>query len=132
MVNYRILNRLMPITKEEKELLEGNGQIDRRLYMSKNADRIKSRLLLEKGKLIDIRPHTRFVEFPEHDHDYIEVVYMCAGSTTHVIDGKEIRLEEGELLFLSRHARHAIRYAEEGDIGVNLIVLPEFFREWNP
>lgn len=129
MVNYQILNRLMPITGEEKELLEGRGQIDRKLYMLEDADQIRSRFLLEKGKLIDIRPHTRFVEFPEHDHDYIEVVYMCSGSTTHIIDGRVVRLEEGELLFLSRHARHSIRYAGEGDVAINLIVLPEFFRD---
>ncbi len=39
---------------------------------------------------------------------------MCLGSTTHIINGKEVLLSEGELLFLSRNARHSIRTAAEG------------------
>ncbi len=31
----------------------------------------------EDGKLIQIRTHTRFVHFPVHNHNFVEVVYMC-------------------------------------------------------
>jgi len=127
MVDYRILNKLKPISEEEKEMMRADNKINRRLYMADAGDLINSRLLLEKGKLITVRPHIRFVEFPEHSHDYIEVVYMCAGTTTHIVNGKKIDLCEGELLFLSRHAKHSILYANESDIAVNFIILPEFF-----
>jgi AraC-like DNA-binding protein len=116
----------MPITEEENKILH-SGVIDRNLYMSGGTDVVNSKLLLEKGKLISLRPHTRFAEFPEHSHDYIEVVYMCLGSTTHIINGREVRLSEGELLFLSRNARHSIKTATENDIAINFIILPEFF-----
>ena len=43
--------------------------------------------LLERGKLIDIRPHTRFIRFPAHSHNYVEMIYMCQGSTVHTING---------------------------------------------
>ena len=57
---------------------------------------IDSKRLLQKGKLIQVRPHTRFVHFPQHTHNYIEVIYMCQGSTTHILNGSEVVLEEGE------------------------------------
>ncbi len=133
MVDYRILKKLTPITAEEKEILAGGNKINPKLYMTAGGDAredvVSSRLMLEKGKLITARTHTRFVDFPEHSHDYIELVYMCSGSTRHIIGGREVQLAEGELLFLSRRAKHAIRRAEESDIAVNFIVLPAFFAD---
>lgn len=126
MISYKLLREIMPVTEEENRIIRG-GNIERDLYMSGGSDVINSKLLLEKGKLISVRPHTRFADFPEHSHDFIEVVYMCLGSTTHIINGKEVLLSEGELLFLSRNARHSIRRADENDIAINFIILPEFF-----
>ena len=111
MISYKLLREIMPITEEENRIIRG-GSINRELYMSGGSDVINSKLLFEKGKLISVRPHTRFADFPEHSHDFIEVVYMCLGSTTHIINGKEVLLSEGELLFLSRNARHSIRRAD--------------------
>ena len=88
---------------------------------------INARKLLASGKLITIRPHTRFIHFPEHTHDYVEVVYMCRGETTHIVNGKSIRLEQGDLLFLSQSCTHEVCKAEEKDIAVNFIVLRDFF-----
>lgn len=83
--------------------------------------------LLDSGKLIQVRPHTRFVHFPQHKHNYIEVIYMCAGHTHHVINGENLILEEGDLLFLNQEAIQEIYPASEEDIAVNFIILPEFF-----
>ena len=127
MISYRLLKEIKPITEEEKRILSV-GEIDRNLYMNGSGDIINAQLLLKEGKLISIRPHTRFVEFPEHSHDYIEVVFMCLGSTTHIINGKEVMLSEGELLFLSRNTRHSIKSAGENDIAINFIILPQFFK----
>ena len=127
MINPEILKELMTVNDEEQAILGGLSSIDRTLYMSGSKNVVNSRKLLDAGKLITIRKHTRFVHFPAHTHDYVEVVYMCCGSTVHIINGKEILLSEGELLFLSQHARQEIKKAGEGDIAVNFIVLPEFF-----
>ena len=127
MINYKIINKLMPITDEEKKILAGDNKINHKLYMTNKKDVINSTLLLDEGKLITIRPHVRFVDFPEHSHDFVEVVYMCSGKTHHIVNGKDIILSEGELLFLSRRAKHGIKRAGEGDIAVNFIVLPQFF-----
>ncbi len=90
---------------------------------------INSEKLLEAGKLITVRPHTRFVRFPEHSHDFIEMVYMCSGSTEHLVNGKHITLQEGELLILCQSAVQEISPAGETDIAVNFIILPQFFND---
>ena len=84
--------------------------------------------LLERGHLIEIRPHTRFAHFPKHRHNYAELVYVCCGSATHIInDTDKIILQEGDLLFLNQSATHEILPASRDDIAVNFIILPEFF-----
>ena len=128
MINQELLKVLQIITKEEQDILDGKTTVDQTLYMA-DADGhvITSRKLMEKGKLITVRPHTRFIHFPLHSHDYVEVVYMCRGSTVHYINGERVELKEGELLFLGQSAEQEIEVAGEEDIAVNLIVLPPFF-----
>ena len=126
-MDANILNALRTITQEERAILDGNATIDRNLYMQGNQNRINAKKLLDSGKLISIRPNTRFVHFPEHTHDYVEVVYMCAGQTTHIVNGNRIELYQGQLLFLSQSATHEVCTAGESDIAVNFIVLPNFF-----
>lgn len=83
---------------------------------------------MERGQLIEIRPHTRFCHFPKHRHNYVEMIYMCSGTTTHIINGKErIVLNAGDILFLNQYATQEILPASEDDIAVNFIILPEFF-----
>lgn len=121
-----LLERLGQITDEERRLLDGGG-VDRSLYTDGARFTVDSRKLLAQGALITVRPHTRFVEFPPHQHDYVEMMYVCQGAVTHILGGREVRLNAGELLLLGRNTRHAIRAAGREDLGVNLIILPEFF-----
>lgn len=126
-MNAEILTYLQGITAEERAILEGRLSIDRDLYMQGQSNTINAGKLLAAGKLITIRPHTRFIHFPEHTHDYVEVVYMCSGHTTHIVNGNRICLEQGELLFMNQSATHEVLRAEQGDVAVNFIVLPAFF-----
>ncbi len=127
-MDQRIIQHFSEITEEEKQFLSGEKQIDRTLYMDGSRDVISGDKLLERGKQIAIRPHTRFVHFPEHTHDYVEMVYMCRGKTTHIVNGTEVVLEQGELLMLGQHARQEIEPAGEEDIAVNFIVRPDFLQ----
>ena len=126
MIKREILDKLFPITKEESAILRGEG-VDKSIYTTTGGSVIRSKKLLVDGKLISVRKHTRFVHFPEHTHDYIEAVYMCSGETTHIINGKKLKLREGELLFLGQNARQEILSAGEKDIAVNFIIQPAFF-----
>lgn len=125
-----LLEQLKKITPEEQRILEGQKEVQRHLYTSRKEFVIESEKLLEKGKLLEVRPHTRFIHFPQHTHNYVEMVYMCSGSTTHIINGKDrVVLEEGDILLLNQHAAQEILPAGEEDIAVNFFILPEFFHQ---
>ena len=127
-MEHSLLKQLSVITEEEKEILAGRDGINRSLYMADNSHEIDHGLLLEKGKLITLRPHTRFVYFPKHTHNYMEMIYMCSGTTTHIINGSStLTLNTGEILLLNPNTAHEILPAGVEDIAVNFIILPEFF-----
>lgn len=131
-MNDELLQILRQVTPEEERLRSENTDIDTKLYSSNTIEtdeivQIDAKKLLDKGKLIQIRTHTRFVHFPVHTHNYVEMVYMCQGTTHHVINGNDVFLQEGELLFISQSARQEIYPAKESDVAVNFIILPEFF-----
>ncbi len=126
-MDKKLLERLAEITDEEKEILAG-GKLDLSKYSYNSPSVVDSRRMLESGKLFTIRPNTRFIAFPEHSHNFIEIIYMCSGSQKHIINGStEITLKKGELLLLNQHARHRTGPAMEDDIAINFMVLPQFF-----
>ena len=123
-----ILHTLSVITDEEHALLNGSG-IDRQRYSREGAF-IGGRAQMLGEEPIAMRPHTRFVDFPEHRHDFIEIMYMCTGSTRHLLDGTtEVVLEAGDLLLLAPQTAHAIARADKDDIAINLMLLPFFLEE---
>lgn len=126
-MNHQLLEQLRKITPEEQEILDGRTEIDKNIYVQTKGHVFDSKKLLEQSKLITVRPHTRFVAFPKHTHNYVEVIYMCSGQTRHLINDEEVILRQGELLFLSQKATQEIDAAGENDIAVNFIILPEFF-----
>lgn len=127
-MDSKLLEQLRQITTEEEEILAGRSSIHKEIYTSTRDFTIDSKKMLAKSKLIDIRTHTRFIHFPKHRHNYVEIIYMCSGSTSHTINGKtKITLNTGEFLFLNQFAYHEIEKAGEKDIAVNFLVLPEFF-----
>ena len=126
-MNQRLLKELEAITDEEREILDGRPDIDRSLYYREDRDKIDASKVLENGKIIDIRKHVRFIHFPEHTHSFVEFIYMCKGTTTHLIDGNQLTLETGDLLFLNQHATQEILPCGKDDIAVNFMILPQFF-----
>lgn len=127
LMDQKLLSELSRITEEEERLLHGDP-VDRTRYASAQDFVVESTKMLENGKLISIRAHTRFADFPRHTHNYIEIMYMCSGSTTHIVnDDVTVTLCAGELLMLNQHACHAIKCAGKEDIAVNFVILPQFF-----
>ncbi|MBQ6812486.1 MAG: helix-turn-helix domain-containing protein [Agathobacter sp.] len=131
-MTLELLDILRQITPEEERLCRGEADIEKNIYTvqpSRNEDvfHVDATRLLENGKLIQIRTHTRFAHFPIHTHNFVEMVYMCQGSTHHIINGNDVVLKEGELLFISQSAKQEIYPAKESDVAVNFIILPEFF-----
>lgn len=126
-MNQQLLKELSQITEEEQQILNGNTNVDFDLYSNQNKFIVDSKKLLTAGKLIRVRPHTRFIHFPKHSHNYIEMVYMCSGQTTHIVNNDKIELKKGNLLLLNQNASQEILPAGKDDIAINFIILPEFF-----
>lgn len=122
-----ILDKLSEITPEEQEILQ-NEPLDMALYNRTGGSMVETSSILPKGELFGIRTHTRFVDFPRHSHNYVEMIYQVQGKTCHIINGiTELTLQAGQILFLSRGTEHEIRASGKDDIAVNFILIPAFF-----
>lgn len=123
-----ILKKLYAHTEEETDILNGRKTVDQQIYTDdKNFVIDRDKFLLPE-QMISVRKHTRFIDFPLHKHNYIELQYVYKGSLTQVIDGKQITMKEGELMMLNQVISHEIKAAGEDDIIINFIVKPEFFQ----
>jgi len=123
-----LIEHLRAISEEEQKILDGDTSIHQDLYTSGSDFVIDSDKLLETGRLIDIRTHTRFTDFPEHGHNYVEITYVVSGAVTTTVNREDtLYMREGDLLMLGPGARHSIRRCGLNDIAVNFIILPEFF-----
>ena len=122
-----LMRKLLEISPEEQAYRNGTDAVRRDIYTVKDAFEVDAKLLLRENRLITVRTHSRFIDFPAHRHNYIEIMYVCQGTITHYIDGKELIMEQGDMLLLNQHVCHGVKRAEYGDIGINFIALPEFF-----
>lgn len=129
MIKNEIIGKLSNITKEEQNILDGNKDIDRGFYMISADNVISYNKFLPAGTPVAMRPHTRFVHFPAHSHDFVEIVYMCSGQTTHIINGKTLMLGEGDFLIMQPDSIQEILPAGKNDIAVNFIVRQDFYEE---
>lgn len=61
---------------------------------------------------------------PTHTHDFIEIVYVAAGSAAETVNGEVFRVARGDLLFLNYGCTHAFE-AGEGFSYYNICFAPE-------
>ena len=127
-----ILTELSKITEEEQYILVSEDTHTHSLYTNSKKFLIERKhistiSLGESTAAICMHPHPRFRDFPIHTHDYIEIMYVCNGSITHVINGEPVRIEADELIILGKDTRHSIAAADHGDIGINLIISIDLF-----
>ena len=128
-MNQELIARLSTLTEEEQRILRG-GELQQSAYAEGASFIIAGRKLLPPARSITLRPHTRFVPFPAHSHDYVEMLCMVQGTTIHEFPGQEpLTLQAGDILLMNCRATHAIRQCGAEDVGVNFIVQPGFFDE---
>ena len=108
-MKQKLLDELMEVSEEEQKYLDGQGDIERQLYVKEKIEEIDRELLLKRGQ------------------HYVEIMYVAQGSITHCIEGKELVLHKGDVLMLNQQVVHSIKRADYQDIGINFIALPEFF-----
>lgn len=88
---------------------------------------IDNKNYLKAGRLITVHQHEQLTESPEHRHNYIEIMYVKKGTFTHCIEGKEIVMNQGDMLLMNQYVKHSIKKTGRDDVGINFIALPEFF-----
>ncbi|WP_078544519.1 AraC family transcriptional regulator [Litchfieldia alkalitelluris] len=126
-MSINLLHELMEMTDEEQAILQSKNQVIRDIYTSQSNFIIESEKFLPKEKMIMVRKHTRFIDFPKHKHNYIEINYVYHGSLTQKVGNETITLQQGELLFLNQHIEHEIAACAKEDIILNFIIQPQFF-----
>lgn len=102
------------------------------LLESKNNDEriiIEGSKLMKKEKLIAVRADTNTKHFPEHCHDYVEIIYMYQGTRTNIINNETVVLNKGDILFMTQNCRQENLPSTDEDIAVNFVVLPQFFEK---
>ena len=128
-MDSRILNYIEQITDEEKKILTTN-KIEKSLYTNdKNFTKVEANKVIEDGSLINIRPHTRFIDFPQHNHEFVEAIYVLKGNMVNIINDEEINMHKGDILFLNRNISHSIKATDKNDLAVNFFIKPNFFHE---
>ena len=127
-MRQEVIKELELITDEEKRVLSGEKQkVVWDIYSSKDKFEVDAKRLIRQGEYLSVRKHCRFVDFPEHGHNYIEILYVCQGTIANWIEGERIVMEAGDILFLNKEVKHSIEEAGIHDIGLNFMALPEFF-----
>lgn len=121
-----LLEKMLELTVEEKETLQYR-QVMQARYTSKQSFIIEANKFLAPGSEIMIRKHTRFIDFPKHRHDYIELNYVYNGSLKQRIGDHDVHLKKGELVVLNQHIDHQIDACDTEDIIINFIIQPSFF-----
>ena len=119
-MDKELIDRLLEISESESALLselERESQFDRT---------IKESRLHRWENDISLRIHTRFLPFPAHNHDFVELMTVVSGSITHRIGGQSIILGEGDILMMNKHVVHSIDATDERDIGINIIISDAF------
>ena len=122
-----LLEKLMELTDEEKEILKGNHHVNREIYTNLTSNFIVQSEKLLHDDLIMIRKHPRYIHFPKHSHDFIEMNYVYHGTFEQQIGDQKISLRQGDILLLNQYVEHELKACNTEDIVINFIIHPAFF-----
>ncbi|GAB7220404.1 AraC family transcriptional regulator [Vibrio comitans] len=123
----RIAENMKGNNAEERGILDHQNSIDMSIFKDAGRTTISFDKVAAKGKMISIRKHTRYIHYPAHTHDYVEVCYVLDGKSDQHIEGQKVRLKKGYILFMGPGAVHEILPSSKNDIVINLIIHKKFF-----
>lgn len=129
-----ILKKLSETTEEEQIFLNSGDTVKKAVYSR------SSRFYVEKAQMcrsnicygsesspINMKTHIRLTDFPPHSHDYIEIMYVCQGEITNIIDNEEIKLLTGDIIILGKDTIHSTKKTSMNDVGIVLLISYDFF-----
>ncbi|WP_394154214.1 AraC family transcriptional regulator [Vibrio maritimus] len=112
---------------EEENIVNGLQGIDNSIFKSERSKTISFDKIVPKGKMIAVRKHTRYIHYPAHNHDYVEICYILSGSSHQIIEQTEVTLSTGDILFMGPGSTHEILASAKNDILLNFIIHKKFF-----
>ena len=118
----KYLLEILSRESEEEACILGGEMLNRKIYSGGDDFVVNEARLFGMGRSISARTHTRYVDFPEHKRNYVEMMIVLSGSITHEIDGTDLTLSTGEILVMNKHVSHSVRHSGKDDIGVNVIM----------
>lgn len=78
---------------------------------------------------IAINKESRWTFVPNHIHTVIEMIYVYSGSCTQTIEGRKIKMNEGDLCLLDQNVLHSIGYLGKSDIVISIVMRKEYFSQ---
>ena len=79
------------------------------------------------GTLVNCRVHNWNVYMQPRANRHMEMLVVCRGSLTELIDGQELVLEQGDLLLTSPNTPHGVLPSAPDCLAVNIDITPYFF-----
>ncbi|GAB2548947.1 helix-turn-helix domain-containing protein [Gracilibacillus alcaliphilus] len=122
-----LLEKLLQETPEEEAILAGNQAVNKQIYTDMTSDFVVQSDKFLKDELIMIRKHPRFIDFPKHSHDFIEMNYVFHGQFQQKVAEQPIHLRQGDILLLNQYIEHELKACSHDDIVINFIIHPAFF-----
>jgi AraC-like DNA-binding protein len=71
------------------------------------------------------KKHSRFFDYPEHYHDWVELGYMYSGSCVQYLNGMPIEVKQGQALLVDQNTLHKVPLLGENQILLNLLFGPD-------
>ena len=76
---------------------------------------------------VSISLHRRYSYPVLHNHDYIEMIYVAAGSCEHQFEDAMCHMKEGDVCILAPNAFHALSCTNDESCILNIMVSKKFF-----
>lgn len=89
---------------------------------------VKAQDHIKPEEKISVYSYKAYGTEPEHNHDFIELVYVKAGSGRHSHNGADIDIGRGDLFFLNIGQAHSF-HSKGGMELVNILLQPRFISE---
>jgi AraC-like DNA-binding protein/mannose-6-phosphate isomerase-like protein (cupin superfamily) len=88
--------------------------------------RLQEKYFFDKGPIY-ISKHHRFAKMPLHMHTFIEMNYVYSGECRQLLNGREVKLTQGQVCLLDKDVPHSLPALGENDIIVNILMKKETF-----
>ncbi|MDX8046232.1 AraC family transcriptional regulator [Gracilibacillus sp. S3-1-1] len=127
MLATSLYTKLFQETEEERAILAGNHAVNKQLYTNTSSGFVIQSEKFLQDNLIMLRKHPRYIHFPRHSHDYIEMNYVFHGQLQQTIADQSITLKQGDIVILNQYIEHELQACHQEDIIINFIIHPDFF-----